>query len=464
MSSHREAPEISKDPVADSTDLYAFVSPDNPDTVTIIANYIPLEAAAGGPNFYEFGPDVLYEIHIDSTGDGYPNVSYQFRFTTTVGTPGTFLYNTGPISSLTDPNWSRKQTYSVTKVVGYPGMVAKELAASVPCPPCNIGPRSTPDYGSLAAAAITKLPTGETVFAGQRAEGFYVDLGSIFDLGDLRPLSGAHLIPGTGTPGVNPLTSSNVHTIAIQVPISELTANGSTPTDVADPNAVIGVWTSASRQKFRYIDPASGTGLSIGPWQQVSRLGNPLINEVIIPVGQKDLWNTLTPRADVQFKQYYLQPGLAALLPVLYPGAFPNLAAAVKAGVPRNDLVAVLLTGIPGGLVKGFQNVSAVGGKVVADELRLNVAIPPSTSPSIFGVVGGDLAGFPNGRRPMDDVVTIELQAVAGALLGLVDPKFKPDAVVSKVTDGVAPYPPAFQSSFPYLADPYDGFDHPPAK
>src|SRR5579862_4628317 len=115
MSSHREAPEISKDPVADSTDLYAFVSPDKPDTVTIIANYIPLEAAAGGPNFYEFGPDVLYEIHIDSTGDGYPNISYQFRFTTTVETPGTFLYNTGPISSLTDPNWSRRQTYSVTK-------------------------------------------------------------------------------------------------------------------------------------------------------------------------------------------------------------------------------------------------------------------------------------------------------------------------------------------------------------
>ena len=146
---------------------------------------------------------------------------------------------------------------------------------------------------------------------------------------------------------------------------------------------------------------------------------------------------------------------------MLYPGAFPNLAAAVKAGVPRADLVAVLLTGIPGGLVKGFQNVSAVGGTVVADELRLNVAIPPSSSPSIFGVVGGDLAGFPNGRRPMDDVVTIELQAVAGALLRLVDPKFKPDAVVPKVTDGVAPFPPAFQSSFPYLANPYDGFDHP---
>ena len=128
MSSHREAPEISKDPVADSTDLYAFVSPDQPDTVTIIANYIPLQAPAGGPNFYEFGPDVLYEIHIDSTGDGYPNISYQFRFTTTVDTPGTFLYNTGPISSLTDPNWSRRQTYSVTKVVGYPGMTAKGLA------------------------------------------------------------------------------------------------------------------------------------------------------------------------------------------------------------------------------------------------------------------------------------------------------------------------------------------------
>ena len=447
MSSHREAPEISKDPVADSTDVYAFVSPDKPGTVTLIANYIPLEAPAGGPNFFEFGDDVLYTINIDNDGDGNADIIYRFRFTTTMTNPDTFLYNTGPISSLTDPNWNRRQTYSVTRVDR--GHGERLLASAVRCPPCNIGPRSTPTYTSLAAAAVTTLSSGETVFAGQRAEGFYVDLGSIFDLADLRPFQNLHLIPSPAANGVDPLKDVNVHSIAIQVPIDRLTRHGSVPTRVADPEAVIGVWTAAYRQKV------SLGGDDVGPWVQVSRLGNPLFNEVIVPMGRKDEWNASPPSGDGHFAAYVTKPELAGLLPVLYPGVFPHLAAYAK---PRADLEAILLTGIPSGVITGFQN---FGGGALADELRLNVAVPPASSPNIFGILGGDLAGFPNGRRVQDDVVAIELRAVAGATIPLVDPTFAPDAASGLVTDGTAPH--TYQGSFPYLATPFDGYHHPAA-
>ena len=184
MSSHREAPEIAKDPVADSTDLYAFVSPDNPTTVTLIANYVPLQSPAGGPNFYEFGDDVLYEIHIDTEGHGKADITYQFEFHTLISDPNTFLYNTGPITSLSSGSWNRKQFYSVTRV---DKRGKHHLGRNLACPPCNIGPLSTPNYArQLAGAAIHEIQDA-TVFAGQRAEGFYVDLGSIFDLADLRP-------------------------------------------------------------------------------------------------------------------------------------------------------------------------------------------------------------------------------------------------------------------------------------
>ncbi|HEU0166620.1 MAG TPA: DUF4331 domain-containing protein, partial [Chloroflexota bacterium] len=193
MSSHREAPEIAQDPVADSADLYAFVSPDKPDTVTLIANYVPLQDPAGGPNFFQFGDDVLYEIKISNRGDAMPDITYQFQFKTQITNPNTFLYNTGPISSLTDANWNLRQTYTVTKVLRDGSSMV--IGDNIPCPPCNIGPRSTPTYGDLAQAAVTKLPGGEVVFAGQRADGFFVDLGAIFDLGDVRPLQNLHLIP-----------------------------------------------------------------------------------------------------------------------------------------------------------------------------------------------------------------------------------------------------------------------------
>ncbi len=243
MSSHREAPEISKDPVADSTDLYAFVSPDAPTSVTLIANYVPLQPADGGPNFFEFGDNVLYEILIDNNGDSVADIAYQFQFTTTVKNPNTFLYNTGPIQSLASSSWNRVQTYSVRRV-DYPHGRVTNLGSNLPCPPCNIGPLSTPNYAAgLAVPAIQSVAGGVKVFAGQRAEGFFVDLGSIFDLGILRPLAPLHNTFGVGAPlsamaGINATAGLNVHSIALQIPISELTANGSVPSNPAVPHLV----------------------------------------------------------------------------------------------------------------------------------------------------------------------------------------------------------------------------------
>jgi hypothetical protein len=455
MSSHREAPEISKDPVADSTDLYAFVSPNQPDTVTLIANYVPLEEPAGGPNFYEFGDDVLYEIKIDNDADALAEITYQFRFQTQTRNPDSFLYNTGPITSLSSTNWNRPQFYSVTRVDTSGTTV---LASNVPCPPCNIGPRSTPNYQQLAEAAITNLPGGGRVFAGQRAEGFYVDLGSIFDLADLRPFQNLHLIPTPAQPGVNGTQGYNVHTIAIQVPKKLLTSDGSNPTDPSKPPSVIGVWTTASRQKATILE-GNGEDVESGPFVQVSRLGDPLINEVIIALGDKDRWNAMQPNNDKQFAHYYAHPELAKLLPILYPGVFPHLAAYTK---PRVDLEAILLTGIPSGIIKGFQNFT---GTTQADMLRLNMAIPPSSKPNILGILGGDLAGFPNGRRVFDDIVAVELRAVAGVTIPLVDATFTPDAAAPVINDFSPPAIPEgvrYEQQFPFLGLPFGGYESRP--
>jgi Domain of unknown function (DUF4331) len=453
MSSHREAPEISKDPVADNTDVYAFISPDNPNMVTLIANYIPLEGPAGGPNFYEFGDDVLYEIHIDNNGDGVADITYQFLFETTLQNPETFLYNTGPIGSLDDPDWNKRQLYSVTIVKhGRKTVLAENLTS----PPCNIGPFSTPDYVTLAQAAVHSLPSGETVFAGQRAEGFYVDLGSVFDLLDLRPFQNLHVNPMAAAPGVDGTNRLNVHTMAIQLPKSMLTRDGSTPTNPNDPRSVIGVYASASRQTARILLPKAQVD-EAGPFMQVSRLGDPLFNEVIIPLGLKDFWNTQPPSEDKQFLKYVQHPEVPQRLVEYYPGVFPGLAAYSK---PRADLVAILLTGIPAGIIPGFQNFT---GETPADLLRLNMAIPPATTPNTLGILGGDLAGFPNGRRVFDDVFTIELRALAGVTIPLVDPSFTPDAASSAVTDGLDPSKinSPFLTNFPYLGIPYSGFDNP---
>ncbi|MGV3563950.1 MAG: DUF4331 domain-containing protein [Nocardioides sp.] len=449
MSSHREAPEISKDPVADGTDTYAFVSKENPDKVVLIANYIPLQQPNGGPNFFEFADDVLYEIHVSNAGTSEADVTYQFRFTTEVRNTKTFLYNTGPIDSIGSENWNRPQFYSVTRVKNGK---ARLLAEKVPCPPVNVGVRSTPDYAKLATEAVRTLPRGLRVFAGQRADAFHVDLGSIFDLGALRPFNEAHAFPLAAMDGVNAVQSYNVHSIALEVPITDLTRDGSKPSDPLALEATIGVWATASRRKSRIFDRKTGTFQGTGPYKQVSRLGNPLVNEVIIPMAEKDKWNVEPPKKDKTFDKYVYQPELQGLIAALYPTAFPNLAAY---DADRADLHAILHTGIPEGIVPGFANYT---GPVAADMLRLNVAIPPSAEENPLGLVGGDAAGFPNGRRIGDDVVTIELRAVAGLTIPLVDPSFTPDGAASAVTDGTTNTNAPLLDVFPFLGLPGGGY------
>jgi hypothetical protein len=452
MSSHREAPEMAKDPVADSTDVYAFVSPDRPDTVTLIANYIPFQAPDGGPNFYEFGEDVMYDINISNRGKGEADITYRFNFSTKVRNPKTFLYNTGPITGIHSDNWNRPQFYSVTRIEGNK---QKKLAEHLACPPVNIGPRSTPNYPHLASQAVHKVGK-RRVFAGQRADAFHVDLGSVFDLGTLRPFENLHLIPSAAAAGRDSLQGFNVHSIVLQVPISELTRHGGKPHDALSPNAVIGVWSAAYRRKSRMFDKAEGKFKGHGPWEQVSRLGNPLFNEVITPMAHKDMWNARHPKGDSMFAKYVNHPELAKLLPVLYPGVFPNLKGYHKA---RVDLNAILLTGIPKGIVDGFQNFT---GTVESDMLRLNVAIPPSSSPNSLGLIGGDAAGFPNGRRIHDDVVAIELRAVAGVTIPLVDPSFTPDGAANLLTDGTTDTNGGTSGTFPYLGNPGGGYQTQP--
>jgi Domain of unknown function (DUF4331) len=462
MSSHREAPEVSKDPVVDNTDTYAFVSPDNPETVTIITNYLPAEVPAGGPTFFEFGDDVLYKIHIDNDGDGRADITYEFSFESTITNPNTFLYNTGPISSLTDPNWSKRQSYSIRRVDHRGDECAEDdpkdvkvLGEKLACPPCNIGPRSTPNYSTLEKEAVHALEGGQSVFAGQRNDPFFVDIGSIFDLADLRPFQNLHLFPSPATPGVDTLSTLNVHSIALQVPIKSLTLDGSVPTNVMSSKSVLGVWGSASRRKVRITDGANSERSEAGPWVQVSRLGNPLVNEALIPMSLKDAWNAVHPVNEREFLQFFQHPELAKLLPVLYPKVFPKLEGLTA---PREDLVAILLTGLPAGVVPGFQNNT---GKVLADMLRLNVAVAPAKEPNILGILGGDLAGFPNGRRVIDDVTTVELRAIAGLTVPLVDKSFTPDEAASAITQGITALPFRSQSTFPYVATPHDGFDFP---
>ena len=463
-SSHREAPLISGDPRADNTDVYAFVSPDQPGTVTIIANYIPLEEPAGGPNFHSFDENVLYEIHVDNDGNAKDDVTYQFRFRTKVRNRNTFLYNTGQITSLDDPDWNMPQTYAVTEVRG---KSHDTLGRRLATPPVNIGPRSTPSYDTLHAAAVHTLSNGVRVFAGQVDDPFFVDLGSVFDLAGLRPFNTLHVLPLPAAAGVDGVGGFNTHAIAIQVPITQLTKDGQLPTGPSDPDAVIGVYASASRRALWVDDnddDDDDDDWDRGDWDdddhkyvRVSRLGNPLINEVVIPLGQKDRWNRSDPRDDEEFARRYTSPEVTRLENFLYP----VLNDAPETG--RGDLVAVLLTGVP--------TLNFTGNRK-ADLLRLNTGIPPSAAAGLgnrLGVLAGDLAGFPNGRRLEDDVTDIDLRAFAcgyGTVVGPIIESFgfcdgnanrSPNNLLG---DGVDANDRPFSAEFPYLALPHQGYEH----
>jgi hypothetical protein len=451
-SSHREAPLISQDAIADNTDLYLFRDPVDPSMVTIIANYVGLQQPAAGPNFYRFGDDVLYEIHVDNNGDVVPDITYQFRFRTQIGNPETFLYNTGPITGTADPDHNIRQFYSVRRV----DRNRSGVIAQGEIPPSNIGPRSTPNYESLATQYIANMSGGGRVFAGERSDPFYVDLGSVFDLLGIRvaPFNNAHAIDQPAEPARDGLADKNVMTIALQVPISSLLRAREAGTDPKDPGSIIGVYASASRQRLRVMPGEAAPAET--RWLPVSRLGLPLVNEVLIPLEQKDRWNASLPRNDVaKFGQYILDPEPTKLLPVLYGEAYAaNDTTKVPPGgiANRPDLV-LLLTG---------QLIGAPAGSLApADLLRLNVAVPPDTADQNvmddrLGALVGDPAGFPNGRRLRDDVVDIELRVLAGVLLG---PQFA-DGPNNLLTDGVnatgnLPY----RNTFPYVGSPISGWD-----
>jgi len=400
-SSHREAPLIAQDPTADNTDLYAFVSPDKPSTATIISNWIPGEDPAAGPNYFTFSPTARYDIYADTNGDGRPDITWQFRFKDLPSQ--LFLGNT-------------QQSYTATKIEHGKASV---IGSGLLTPPDNIGPRSTPNYSALAAKGIHTLKDGTTIFAGQRDDPFFADVGAIFDLVAIRHGTGA-----TGG-GKDFLAGYGVHSIALQVPKSMLD-NGT--------NHVVGVWTATDRQRVTVHNGKART-----QWVQVSRLGNPLINEVIIPTTKKDYWNSQSPAHDKQFAQYYSSPILAAVLQKLYPQFGPYK----QTG--RTDLTSVLLTG----LATPKLNYT---GAMLADELRLNLSIPPTPAAkeNRLGVIGGDLAGYPNGRRLIDDVVDIDERVVAGELIGHKLP----------LGDGVDANDVPNLASFPYVAAPFSGFEN----
>lgn len=439
-SSHREAPLISGDPKVDATDLYAFVSPDNQNSVTLIANYIPFEEPAGGPNFYSFDDNALYEIKIDNNGDAVPDITYQFRFKTQIKNPKTFLYNTGSINMLTDSTYNYAQTYTLTKIENG---VSTVLGTNLPVAPSNIGPKSTPNFASLQAQSIKTVGTSTKVFVGQSDDPFFAELGGLFDLLTIRNL------PGNAGGGIDGLKGYNVHSLVLQIPITELTLNKNHPTTASDPSAVIGVWTTSSRHTTSVLGTSPSGDSATGDWVQVSRLGAPLVNEVVVPLGAKDIWNRSYPVNDAQFANGVANPELGGLLKALYNINVPPQGD-FGSSTQRDDLEAIFLTGIPG--------LTKPANGVPAEELRLNVAIPSTTTPNRFGVLGGDNQGYPNGRRLGDDVVDISLRAVAGAAYPLFHPGFTPDPTGVQLGDGVDGNDVAFRSTFPYLALPHQGF------
>ncbi len=440
-SSHREAPMISQDPSADNTDVYAFVSPDRPDSVTLIGLWWPFEEPGGGPNFYRFDDNAQYLMHVDNNGDAEDEVTFLFQFRTDVRNPDTFLYNTGQVTSLDDPDLNIRQFYTVTRIadLGRPTETRQVLGTDIPVAPSNVGSHSMPNYQILMHQAVRPVGDGYNVFAGQADDPFFADVAALFDLLTIRPGP-----PGNVGGGKDTLHGFNVQSIVLQIPTVFLTKNGQLNTDPADPNAIIGVWMSTNRSAPLTIAPAKGMA---APTQmvQVSRLGNPLVNEVVIPLGLKDAFNGLNPSQDAATLSMpdgsipvVQQPILAGLLHAIYGIAVPP--------TPRNDLVTVFLTGVPG--LNQPANVKP------AEMLRLNTAIMPTPNASRLGVLAGDNQGFPNGRRLADDVVDIELRVVAGVLVDGFN-----IAPNNQLGDGVDANDLPFSSIFPYLATPWPGFE-----
>jgi hypothetical protein len=544
-SSHREAPLISSDPVADNTDLYAFRSPDNPNMITIIANYIPFELPQGGPNWSSFGENIRYEINIDNDASKPgPEIIYRFTFTKVNEDASTFF-------NIRLGKQNLKTTYKLERSINGGASFTTVINSGI-VPPNNIGPRSiqgaaglnVANYRTLMQAAIATPSTGEKVFCGPIDDPFFVDLGGAFDLGGFRK---------TGRDGV---AKFNCHTIAIQVPISFLQKNGmdvSQAASILDPEFVIGVWASASRPQITTLSSTGGNSTYSGNWVQVSRLGMPLTNEAIIPIADKDKWNATTPANDLQFAKYFSNPELALYMDdSQFGGAVPGLAdlriqtkslgsfdfrngkkglyglkgspAVVGTALddakfgtillpdsmsPRAvDLLPIFYTGVPNMIP--YQLATGKGGNplsagkpfinnflpTLGDMLRLNMAVPPtprndpkfSSLGLVYAAVLGltdpayntntniemipNMDGFPNGRRLEDDVTTIELQAVGGVVLAAIGLWYDDysgsgspvTAMLGKVLAfhaGVTKNDTTFQTSFPYVQEPWASFRGP---
>ncbi len=407
-SSHREAPLIAGLPQYDTTDVYAFRSPERTDSVTLIANWLPFSEPAGGPNFYNFATDALYNIKIDNNGNGKPDITFRWTFKNKYVNPNSFLAATGPVTSLSDPNLNAYQTYTLVK---YQNNTTQTLVKDRRVVPSNIGQASMPNYAALRNSGITKAGPGGVYrsFVGQAEDPFFLDL-RVFDLlygGDFSET------------GDDTLAGFNVNSVALQVPRSVLARGGNATTD-----PVIGVWSTTDRRGVN------------GAYSQVSRLGAPLVNEVVIPLKDKDKFNASLPSGDGQFLNYVTKPELPKLIEAVYGVPAP--------AEPRNDLVSVFLTG-----VKTLNQPKAV---TPSEQLRLNMNTPVTGSPDRLGVIGGDSQGFPNGRRLADDVVDIALQVVEGELIG----------APNDLGDAVNTNDKAFGTKFPYLAMPFSGSDPAP--
>jgi hypothetical protein len=436
-SSHREAPRIMLDPAADNTDLYAFTAKDAPGKVTIVSNWVPLQNPAGGPYFGKLDPAAHYYVKIDNTGDGVEDVAYRWEFKNKFRIPNSFLYAVPPVNSIGDKNLNFIQAYDlyVERYRNGKQVSERRIGRNIPVAPDNVGPKTMPNYPALAAQANANLPGGVRSFVGPADDPFFVDLGSVFDGINIdkpgRPAIGL----GNQGGGNDDVAGFNVDSFVLQVPQSELTRDGR---DVSGPqarNAVVGIWTTTERKAIK-VDRG---GHAEERWVQVSRLGNPLINEVIVPIGAKDKYNATKPKDDLKnFGAGALSPEPARILNALF-----NLG--VKED-NRTDIVQALLTGIPG-LTQIAPNA------VPADTLKFNLGVPPSATANRFGLLAGDQAGFPNGRRLADDVTDIELRVIAGALL-------KPEQGGKQIPlgDGIDSNDKPFRTSFPYVALPDSGF------
>ena len=455
--SHREAPSIANDPAADNTDFYMFRSWTDPGNVVFILNVIPVQEPSGGPNYYNFGDDVLYKISVDTNADGREDLAYEIRFKTELRGPLTSLQPPlayvalPPITALDGPGSEGlvlRQRYTVTQVRDdvRTSLATKTMYAV----PSRVGPLTMPSYEGLAAQGVYTLVNGGKVFAGQRDETFYIDLGGTFDSLNLRRtppiLAPAEDAVNNANPfGNDTLSGFGISTIAIELPISSVTANA---------GGVIGAYASTYRQKVRVMrqhgdddnDDNDQGDNDAGPWVQVSRMGNPLVNEVIIGTNRKDQWNATDPTQEAQFLDFYLNSRLAQLMNLRFGTAFPT--------TNRTDLVNALLK-----YPSQPQTGTCWRRRDCAELLRLNLAVAPTqpAAQSRLGPLGGDNAGWPNGRRPNDDVTDVALRVVAGFLLNAAGTpplgdgvNFNIGAQGGNVVNGI-------YTVFPYLPTPHDG-------